>query len=448
MAQAGKILIAGGTVFDSLTGEMRRQDILIDGDRIEAVAPTIDAPGALRVDASGKWVTPGFIDMHVHAGAVGMETLPIFVGHGITTVRDVGGDTARLKQMKLDVEMGKVVGPNIVYSGPLLQQHPAFTFEAEDRGSGPGNRPFRTEEEATEGIRGLIEEGGVGSLKLYTSIRPPIAAAILKAAEGRVPVTAHLGLTPSNFVIERGIGGLEHVAPSLIRDLAPAGSLPPLESERPPTAGEILQAWAKVDLDGPEVERWLRLFVAHKVALTPTMTIQPARPRPDDRRLGLMPIGLASAQSGGRGGGGGPLGTDEEIAKASAGQRGIMQLIYREGGDMVVGTDLLPGALPGASYHIEMAAFQRRGVAAPDVLKAATSVAARHLWRDDLGVIAAGKRADLVILDRDPAADIANVGSISQVMRGGVLYEASRLLAVADQDVDRFFPAVPPLLKL
>ncbi|MSQ28963.1 MAG: hypothetical protein EXR68_00515 [Dehalococcoidia bacterium] len=448
MAATGKVLISGGTVFDSLTGTMSRQDILIDGDHIEVVAPSIDAPDARRVDATGKWVTPGFIDMHVHAGAVGMETLPIFVGHGVTTVRDLGGDQARLKQMKLDVEMGKVVGPNIVYAGPLLQQFPAFTFESEERGSAPGNRPFRTDADAIEGVRRLIEEGGVGSLKLYTSIRPPIAAAILKAAEGRVPVTGHLGLTPSSFVIERGIGGLEHVAPSLIRDLAPEGSLPSLDSEKAPTPSEILQAWAKVDLAGPLVERWLKLFVEKKVALTPTMTIGPARPRPDDRRLGLLPISLASAQSGGRGGGGGPLGTEEEIAKASAGQRGIMQLIYREGGEMVVGTDLLPGGLPGAAYHIEMSAFVRRGVAAADVLKMATSVAARHLWRDDLGVIAAGKRADLVILDRDPVADIANVESISQVMRGGELHEAAKLLAVADQDVDRFFPAVPAVLKL
>ena len=58
-----------------------------------------------------------------------------------------------------------------------------------------------------------------------------------------------------------------------------------------------------------------------------------------------------------------------------------------------------------------------------------TSVAAKHLWRNDLGQIRAGATADLAIMDRDPTADITNVGSITHVVRGGMLYESARLLA-------------------
>ena len=57
----------------------------------------------------------------------------------------------------------------------------------------------------------MIAKDGVGSIKIYASVRAPIAAAILDAADGRVPVTCHLGRTSSKFVLEHGIGGVEHV---------------------------------------------------------------------------------------------------------------------------------------------------------------------------------------------------------------------------------------------
>ena len=449
---AMRLLVAGGTVFD---GEqvLGKRDVLLDDDRIVEVAPEITTD-ADRFEAEGMWVTPGFVDMHVHLWNLGMEVLPALVGNGVTTVRDlgshwtmadlgIGGHPKRVRQIKTDIECGKVVGPNVIYSGPMLHQlHPhmhgntpmrvALARATDD----PGSRPLESAEEAREAVAALIDDWGVGSIKIYESVRKPIAEAILEAAAGRVPVTGHLGLTSSIFAMEHGIGGMEHIHQSPIRDIAP----PHRQIEENDWlavqgyALSVLRAWADVDLAGPEVERWLRTLVDTGSFLDPTVSISSARPGPADPRRALFPAMFPDVPPERPAGGGGDVrgwAGEEVTARARDRQRGFMRLIHEHGGDLVVGTDLLPGALPGWGHHAEMVTLQRRGLAPIDVLRATTSVSAKHLWRDDLGRIAAGKLADLVILSRDPTEDVANVVSITHVVKSGVLYESARLLELA-----------------
>ncbi len=319
-------------------------------------------------------------------------------------------------------------------ANPYLFANPAMMQQLEDSSGDPGSRPIETPEEARAVVRHLIQEQGVGSIKIYESVREPILAAILEEAAGRVPVTGHLGLTSSKVAMRHGIGGMEHLHQSPIRDLAP----PHRRIDEndflavPGYALNVLRSWAEVDLEGPEVEDWLRTLIDTGAFLDPTVTIEAGKPRPEDPRRQLFPRSFPEHEhrSGGEASVG-SFGGDEVTSKARANQRGLMRLIYENHGSMVLGTDLLPGALPGWGYHTEMLSFQRRGVKPIDILRAATSVAARHLGRDDLGEVAPGKRADLVLLDRNPAEDAANVDSISHVVKDGTVYESAKLLAVA-----------------
>ncbi|HKI74617.1 MAG TPA: amidohydrolase/deacetylase family metallohydrolase [Pseudomonadales bacterium] len=59
-------LISGGLVFDHVSGNFSPRDLLVDGDRIADIAPSIDKPADNTIDASGKYVSPGFIDLHCH----------------------------------------------------------------------------------------------------------------------------------------------------------------------------------------------------------------------------------------------------------------------------------------------------------------------------------------------------------------------------------------------
>src|SRR5690349_19945823 len=77
--------------------------VILDGDQISRVAATVDAPvpeGAEVLDGRGRWLLPGLIDMHVHLALVGDEALLFWLGMGVTTVRQLGGDMERLLPLR------------------------------------------------------------------------------------------------------------------------------------------------------------------------------------------------------------------------------------------------------------------------------------------------------------------------------------------------------------
>ena len=87
------------------------------------------------------------------------------------------------------------------------------------------------------------------------------------------------------------------------------------------------------------------------------------------------------------------------------------------------------GTLPGAGFHRELALMARAGLSPMDILVAATAGSAHALGRDDIGTLAPGMRADMVVLDADPLADIANAARIHRVVKGGVAADPDAILA-------------------
>ena len=136
------ILIKNATLFDG-TGARPAPStsILIRNGRIETVAPAAElsaAEGAIEVDASGKFVIPGLIDMHIHVELCGgREGLPIWLGAGVTTIRDVGGSPEGMLPLRDEVAAGKQVGPRIFSYGPLLDGVPPIFGNRPLTGAGP-----------------------------------------------------------------------------------------------------------------------------------------------------------------------------------------------------------------------------------------------------------------------------------------------------------------------
>jgi len=101
---------------------------------------------------------------------------------------------------------------------------------------------------------------------------------------------------------------------------------------------------------------------------------------------------------------------------------------------IAMGTDAgNPGTVHGPSVFREMEALQAAGMPAAEVLASSTVIAARAMRRDDVGVLEAGKLADLVVFEADPTADIANARRIRMVMKGGALYGRKELLPTIKQ---------------
>jgi imidazolonepropionase-like amidohydrolase len=119
-------------------------------------------------------------------------------------------------------------------------------------------------------------------------------------------------------------------------------------------------------------------------------------------------------------------------ARAAAQRRlglDVTGALHRAGVPVVLGTDLV---VPGHSIHRELELAVAAGLTPMQALQAATVVPARAMrLADDAGTIAPRRRADLVVLDGDPLADIRHVRRVRWVVRGGRLYESAALWRAA-----------------
>jgi imidazolonepropionase-like amidohydrolase len=165
------LLIEDVTLIDG-TGAPARpaSSLLIDGDRIARVAPAgaLEAPAGIeRIDGRGRWLLPGLIDMHVHVALVGEEALPLWLGSGITSVRDLGGEIETLLPLRDAVARGEQIGPRILSYGPMLDGDPPIFA------GGFGNLTWinRTVADGEAAIDRLLA-AGVDGIKLYAGLRP------------------------------------------------------------------------------------------------------------------------------------------------------------------------------------------------------------------------------------------------------------------------------------
>jgi imidazolonepropionase-like amidohydrolase len=201
---AAPLVIVGGTVIDG-TGRPPLPDGVIairDGKFVSVTsvgAGNLPA-GARRIDAGGKWIIPGLIDMHVHYHEWMDEP---FLRHGVTTVRDVGANLERILALRRESRAGDSRKPRIFACGPLidgpLPRHGSWISES-----------VATEDEARDVARRLLARG-VDCLKVYEQLTPPLVRAVVQEAQrAGVPVTAHLRDTSAVAALEAGVRGLEH----------------------------------------------------------------------------------------------------------------------------------------------------------------------------------------------------------------------------------------------
>jgi imidazolonepropionase-like amidohydrolase len=120
------VALTGVTVIDVETCARRTGvTVLTQGDRIAAVGPRIAVPpGASRVSGNGKFLIPGLWDMHSHHQGTGAESLDLFVAKGVVGTRDMGGDANFILPLRDRVSAGAVFGPEIVASGPMVDNAP------------------------------------------------------------------------------------------------------------------------------------------------------------------------------------------------------------------------------------------------------------------------------------------------------------------------------------
>ncbi|MCB2114503.1 MAG: PD40 domain-containing protein [Parvularculaceae bacterium] len=389
----GARLLRGATALTMKGDEaIENADILVVGDRIAAVGPNggVKVPaGADIVDVTGRFITPGFVDTHAHWTDIRrgvfddtVWSLPLNLAYGVTAGLDPQAFTSDMFVYQDLVDAGRILGPRAYSTG-------AGIFSTSN---------IQSEVEAENLLRLYRDHYGTRNIKAYASGNREQRQWIVNASRklGMIPTTEgalNTGLDLTHAI--DGFAGNEHAMPTtpLYRDVIELyartgiGYTPTLlVSYGGPWAQEKFFA----ERDPASLEK-IRRFMPQSVIDQKTTRRFWVRPRDQ-----VYPA----------------------LAKGAAD-------IYRAGGRIGVGSH---GEFQGLGYHWEMEALTSGGLTPHEVLQIATRVSADIIGREtDIGTIEAGKYADLVILEKDPRADIRNTTSILFVMKNGRLYDDETL---------------------
>jgi Amidohydrolase family len=407
--------------------------VLIQDDRIIAVgsSETVGTlEGAQVIDAHGMVVLPGLIDAHVHLMHESEFTAPMYLEAGVTTVRDTGGALPAVVAWRAAQQDGTCKGPRLLFCGPIIDLappvHPAVTAIVD----------------SVESAQATVDEiaaADAWGIKIYAQIPPDLARTIIaRASEHGLPATGDLGATRASEAIDAGIYGLEHASVAY-QDLVPVDRQVGFDFFHQHGAAQWRREWnrgmAEVDASGRMARQLARQFANAGVFLDPTLVVIERLARITDPDVTAAP-GVAEMPDSIRSGWEARAASrrdnwspqDFELAqRAFEVSLAFTAEVRRASGKLLVGSDAPnPFVVPGASLHRELELLVAAGLSPMAVLVAATHGNAEALGlSSDLGTLAQGKLADLVLLDADPLDDITNSRRVRVVLQAGEVVAGS-----------------------
>jgi imidazolonepropionase-like amidohydrolase len=431
------------TVIDAINGVREHQTVIFDGDEIVAVMPVgAEIAAAESIDGSGKYLIPGLWDFHVHLTYDDRFTaaMPaLFLSYGITSVRDTGGLMHKILPVVAEMRAEGALAPRVFFSGPLLDGN----FVVYDGISRPeiGTRNA-TADDARAMIAGLKSQG-VDFIKIYELVTADVFAAMVAAAnEHGLPIDSHVPLSMRASTAGPSVDSIEHLRNI---ELDCASNAPALHETR-------LEALRNPDdLPGYELRSSLhslqripainqydqgrcdRTIAALKsTTQVPTLRLNglslvPPYTRDDwEDALSKIPADARedwSAVSQER-----PFDASEtngDFLKFAEWSQFLVERMHKQGVPIAAGTDTPIGlSVPGYSLHSELEMLVRAGLSPLEAIGAATVRPAEYFsLQDEMGSIDIGMKADLVLLDADPLADIRNSKKISAVVSKGRLVQ-------------------------
>ncbi|MGE3840515.1 MAG: amidohydrolase family protein [Vicinamibacterales bacterium] len=411
------LAIVNVTVVDVANGLLLAdRTVTIAGGRIQSVvAGTPASPRGVRVvDGRSKYLIPALWDMHVHLSYARSSALPALVAHGVSYVRDVGSRLAELDEWSGEIAAGRMVGPLILRAGPILNGQEFNRYQL----------AITTAEEARATVR-TLEKVGVDLVKVHR--RTPREAYFAVAEEARrlsLPLAGHIPVTVTPAEASNaGQVTIEHVDTLFEGTFTAALDGVPLP--------EAISRWRS----STSAQELFATFVRNGTVIDPTVINgrwivswleNPVDLR--DKHIAASALREAAAMLE-------PL--RQDAAKMLAERRpltreleAVVGQMHRAGVRLVTGTDLSFLFVPGASLHDELQALVGVGLSPAAALRAATLNPAQLFPTLDAGIIAVGKRADLLLLDGNPFEDIRNAARIRAVILAGRLLDRAVLDAL------------------
>lgn len=408
------------------------QTVLVVDGKISKIGPTKKIaipPDALVIDGAGKYLMPGLADMHTHVNDAMFEYpfFNLFLANGVTTIRDLAqGSPPSVLHYRREIEAGKRLGPNMLV---------AFTIWGNEKDiGGPvrGQRPLGYD---CLKVNSFFTKAGFDTvmsetkrLGWYTLGHIPTLVGLDGVLAGGMNELSHIeelmifelldidyGTVTDNESFERALLEAFHAAAKPFLNASP---------------GEIRAAY------GDRVEKTVAKFKGKDITLTTTVFIH------EDTMNKLLDLEKIKAA---------PHakyvaprfwkdvadGVDKHQQMVVKGEERAWFLVYelqnmllkelkKEGVPLVLGTDVGPTFLslvPGFSVHDELRLIAKNGFSPYEAISLATrragEIAGKMTGKNDFGTIETGKRADLVLLEKNPLEDVGNARDPLGVMVAG-----------------------------
>jgi imidazolonepropionase-like amidohydrolase len=423
------------------------RNVYIADGKITAISAGADqspSDGTTVLDLRGYSVMPGIVGMHNHLfsfvrgnlaadgssdGSLIAEMIfsgpRLYLANGVTTMRTTGTlhPYAELK-LKQDIEAGSIPGPHMDVTGPYLNATPnSLAYGL----TGP--------EDARQTVA-FWADRGVTSFKAYKDItREELAAAVKEAHKRGLKVTGHLCSVTYEEAAEIGIDNLEHGF--FANTAQDPGKKPDKCSE-----SEGAYTLEHMTPGSPEANRLIATLIRHHVAMTSTLVGQASRVVDLDPSMAGRPAvrpAVLDAMA--------PSARDAYLygrnRPANKSTQGSDALLLRRdmelerafvagGGLLLAGPDPvgIGGNIPGFGDQREIELLVEAGFTTVEAIRIATWNGATYLGREkQIGSIAVGKNADLVVMRGDPAARITDIENVEIVFKDGVGYDTQKLLA-------------------
>ncbi|MCX4831626.1 amidohydrolase family protein [Streptomyces sp. NBC_01016] len=462
----GRVVVRDVTVVDPLDGRRTPgQDVVVEGGRITSVtatgAPTSDAH---VVEGRGRFVVPGYMDMHLHALNTPKDvdgTYALMLANGVVGFRQMSGNRALLKSRSAGTLPQPTGAPALkATAGDLLTPLNASTTDG-----------------AVQAVREQHRDGA-DFVKAGMTTRETFLAALKEANRLGIRLGGHLpaDLDPREAA-HGGVWSIEHLGPGVtvfaaasskegeVRATNATRKLPPIPKVKIPGADKLAMKLIKGMVTNPatatseteahaydladgtydqqKAEELAALFVEHTTWQCPTLIrvhTQQFGDSPehtqDPRRRYMAPEGLRTWDKSSKKFSQLPDVTRDALHNHWAAQLRMTKTFADAGVPMVAGTDACgaAGIIPGFALHDEFDHLTEAGLDPLTILRMTTTEAARFLGEEgEFGQVAAGMPADLVLLDEDPLEDHAALRRIAGVMRDGSWWSRAELDAVLER---------------
>ncbi|HEY2387503.1 MAG TPA: amidohydrolase family protein [Candidatus Binatia bacterium] len=407
------------------------RDVLLENGRIARIAPPGTIPrraGMLQIDGANRTLLPGLIDVHGH---VGTGTAPPWVNDwpdakrnmqaylycGITTVLDPADLASDAFSRRDAVARGEQLGPRIYAAGPMF--------------TAPGGHPVPAVRTLTPWwLRWYVvprisrQVANAAEARAAVDALAPMHPDVIKVTVDAVPLdapildadtlraivdearargirtVAHIGTTAD--ALEAADAGVAAWMHGVYKERIPDEAIPRFVAAHIPEVATITVFDSYADLYEQRRETTALERETVPPGILDSLLQRPAGYRPGPEYEAYLPL----------------------LAATRDARRDNVGRLHAAGVTILAGSDTQTGVFPGAALHRELAALVSAGLTPAEALRAATGDAARFVANSpdpDFGTIATGKRADLLLVEGDPTAEIANVSRIAAVLLGGAV---------------------------